>query len=439
MAALRHVRVGSKSRWINLLTYSGSSGNCSEAQTTENTFNTIQKRRFHPANVKGGHDTQSRNRLLGTGLRSSQCGVGPTWSVISALRYNSTEAAKVTGDSSGYILEPPKLPDVVDVTQTVNALGEPSLASMGLGSYWPPGLYQQGLEYIHVGFGLPWWEAIVLSTVVIRLASFPLMVLTQRVVTNNINNKPEMERLQTKLSEAKINGNFQEYALRQLEMKKFMKKTNTNPMSMMIPLLQMPIFLSVFMGLRKMAYYPVESMSTGGLLWFTDLTLSDPFYVLPVLTSAQLSFYTNLTNFLFCLQLGSEGVSSRSGSVASRYFMRAIPFIMAPIMMTFPAALNTYWFTSNVCGLVLASILRQKAIRKIFKIPPKLVHPKNPGEKKSVRLFLTDAWADSKRKRLAMNKQREKKDQFKKAGAGPLTKTYATDPTLKRKVQTKAL
>ena len=37
-----------------------------------------------------------------------------------------------------------------------------------------------------------------------------------------------------------------------------------------------------------MATVPVESMKTGGMLWFPDLTLSDPYMILPVLTSATL-------------------------------------------------------------------------------------------------------------------------------------------------------
>jgi len=35
-----------------------------------------------------------------------------------------------------------------------------------------------------------------------------------------------------------------------------------------------------------MADLPVESMTTGGLLWFTDLTITDPYYALPLLTAA---------------------------------------------------------------------------------------------------------------------------------------------------------
>lgn len=47
---------------------------------------------------------------------------------------------------------------------------------------------------------------------------------------------------------------------------------------------QLPVFLSVFIGVRQMANLPVESMKFGGVLWFTDLTIPDPYYALPLLT-----------------------------------------------------------------------------------------------------------------------------------------------------------
>jgi YidC/Oxa1 family membrane protein insertase len=41
----------------------------------------------------------------------------------------------------------------------------------------------------------------------------------------------------------------------------------------------------MFTGLRGMANLPLESMMHGGLFWFQDLTVPDPYYLLPLLTS----------------------------------------------------------------------------------------------------------------------------------------------------------
>lgn len=53
-------------------------------------------------------------------------------------------------------------------------------------------------------------------------------------------------------------------------------------------LLQVPIFLSVFGGLRGMANLPVESWKTGGALWFPDLTVPDPLFIIPALSAASI-------------------------------------------------------------------------------------------------------------------------------------------------------
>lgn len=55
--------------------------------------------------------------------------------------------------------------------------------------------------------------------------------------------------------------------------------------SILAPLVQIPLFISFFMALRKMCYLPVESLQTGGYLWFQDLTVFDPYFILPVICS----------------------------------------------------------------------------------------------------------------------------------------------------------
>lgn len=70
--------------------------------------------------------------------------------------FNSTSA----GNLMNAIPEPP-LPPVSE--QVLNALGEPSLSSLGLCGYWPSGWYQSLLETLHVSLDMPWWSAIAAS------------------------------------------------------------------------------------------------------------------------------------------------------------------------------------------------------------------------------------------------------------------------------------
>lgn len=60
------------------------------------------------------------------------------------------------------IPEPPPIPqDIVDeAINQLNALGEPTLESLGLGGYSPVGLVQHAFEMLHIYLGLDWWAAI---------------------------------------------------------------------------------------------------------------------------------------------------------------------------------------------------------------------------------------------------------------------------------------
>lgn len=64
---------------------------------------------------------------------------------------------------------------------------------------------------------------------------------------------------------------------------------------------QAPIFVSFFIALRKMAYLPVPSMQTGGMLWFPDLTAADPFYILPLAVTGTMFFILEVRQLLLNL------------------------------------------------------------------------------------------------------------------------------------------
>jgi YidC/Oxa1 family membrane protein insertase len=66
----------------------------------------------------------------------------------------------------GYIPDVPEVPipeSTGELIQQFNLLGEPTLASQGLGGMSPSGIVQTLLEHMHVALDLPWWGAIVVS------------------------------------------------------------------------------------------------------------------------------------------------------------------------------------------------------------------------------------------------------------------------------------
>ncbi|XP_059480019.1 mitochondrial inner membrane protein OXA1L [Neocloeon triangulifer] len=334
--------------------------------------------------------------------------------------------AEVTAESATDSI--PALPDLpVLEPEALNALGEATLASIGLGGWTPVGFLQNCLEYLHVDCSLPWWGAIMTGTLIARLLMFPLVVKAQQNAAKMNNNLPQMQVLQMKMSEARQSGNQLDAARYGQELMVFMREKQISPFkNMLVPLAQAPIFISFFVGLRKMANAPVESFHTGGMLWFTDLTVCDPYYILPVITSVTL---------WATIELGTDTAKLSSQNMhLMKYVLRAMPVIIFPFTMNFPAAILCYWMSSNLISLVQVGILKIPAVRDYCKIERLITHDPNslPRKEKGFVKGFKESWDNMKVTKEMEERARFNESQFQKYGEGPIPKTYKYDPTRQR-------
>lgn len=360
------------------------------------------------------------------------------YSSAGSVRFASTSDVAKTLPIVDNIPEPPPVPDSIavgDITEAVQSLaanGEPTFASLGLGGWSPVGIVQNCLEFLHISLDVPWWGAIMIGTVVVRLLMFPLVIVSQRNTAVMNNNLPEIQLLQTKMTQARQTGNQLEAARYAQEMMMFMKEKGLNPLkNVLVPLAQAPLFISFFMGLRGMANCPVESMMHGGLWWFTDLTVPDQFFILPLITSATM---------WATIELGVDGGRLDAQNMQlMRYFLRAIPLVMIPFTINFPGAILVYWCSTNFISLVQVSFLKIPAVREYFKIPKLLKHnPENlPIKKKGFVEGAKESWTNLKLSRDLADRQRVDEMIFTRAGQGPLQKTFKFDPTKVTKIQAK--
>lgn len=361
------------------------------------------------------------------------------YSSAGSVRFASTSDVGKTLPIVDNIPEPPPVPDsssfgdITEAVQSLAANGEPTFASLGLGGWGPVGIVQNCLEYLHISLDVPWWGAIMIGTVVVRLLMFPLVIVSQRNTAIMNNNLPEIQLLQTKMTQARQTGNQLEAARYAQEMMMFMKEKGLNPLkNVLVPLAQAPLFISFFMGLRGMANCPVESMMHGGLWWFTDLTVPDQFFILPLITSATM---------WATIELGVDGGRLEAQNMQlMRYFLKAIPIVMIPFTINFPGAILVYWCSTNFISLVQVSFLKIPAVREYFKIPKLLKHnPDNlPIKKKGFVEGAKESWTNLKLSRDLADRQRVDEMIFTRAGQGPLQKTYKFDPTKVTKIQAKA-
>lgn len=369
------------------------------------------------------HQAQRNTFVLGAaGLSLAEIPESLTAKTATVVDATKTDSAATVVDS---IPEPPAIPDAaLEALNQLNALGEPTFASLGLGGWTPVGMVQQCMEYLHVTLGIDWWAAIVIGTLVIRICMFPLVIMSQRNAAKMHNYMPQMQFLQMKMSEARQTGDAINAARYGHEMMAFMKEKGLSPFkNMLVPMAQAPVFISFFMGLRQMANVPVESLTHGGLFWFQDLTLPDQYFLLPIITS---------TTLWLTIELGTDGAKLSSQNMQiMKYVLRAIPVVIFPFTINFPGVILCYWVSSNFISLGQVAFLRIPKIRQYFKIEPMMKHkPEDlPTKPKGFREGLKDSWTNVKITKELEERRRLDEIQFQRAGKGPIQKTYKYDPT----------
>lgn len=219
---------------------------------------------------------------------------------ICSYRLHSTGSEPRDGNDPEMFRETPTFPpEWTDQTTTqlpletttstvANVISQtPEALTDTIGGYSPVGLLQSALDFAHTTLHMPWWTAIVSATVLIRVAMFPLAVSMQANAARIANINPQGQQLHAQLMHAKASGDKKTEAELGMKILTLYQENNCHPFKMFImPLIQLPVFISFLMALRGMAQLPVQSMTTGGMLWFLDLTVPDPTYALPVLACA---------------------------------------------------------------------------------------------------------------------------------------------------------
>ncbi|HBG09564.1 MAG: YidC/Oxa1 family membrane protein insertase [Limnochordia bacterium] len=166
--------------------------------------------------------------------------------------------------------------------------------------------------------------SIILSTVIVRLLLYPLMVSQTKNMAAVRRLQPELEKLQQKY------GNDKEKY--QQKMMELYKEHKINPLGGCLPMLvQLPILWAFF---RVLGSNALGEGATFLGLWV--LNQPDPYYILPILSA--------LTTYI------------QSRMTLSDPSQKAMLFVM-PIMigifsLSFPSGMVIYWITSNVFGIV---------------------------------------------------------------------------------------
>lgn len=172
-----------------------------------------------------------------------------------------------------------------------------------------------------------WGLAIICITLIVKGAMFPLTKIQYESMAKMRNLKPKIEELQ-----ARYKDDRQKMGPAMMEL---YRKEKVNPMGGCLPMLiQMPIFLALYWVFVE----SVELRHAPFMLWITDLSAQDPYYVLPVLFGISMFLMQKLTPMQVTDPLQQK-------------LMMWMPVAFSVFFLWFPSGLVLYWFVSNLISL----------------------------------------------------------------------------------------
>lgn len=191
----------------------------------------------------------------------------------------------------------------------------------------------------HVTFG-NWGLAIILMTVSLKLALFPLTWKSIKTTIAMRRLKPELDSLNKKFED--------DAQAKNLATMELWKKHGVNPFGGCLPqLVQMPVWFAMYTTLQT----AVEMYHTK-FLWFADMSVADKFYILPLL----LGGFMILQQRIVPQQPGMDPMQQKM-------MMWMLPVVFTVMMLFLPAALGVYMLTNSVLSIVQQLVVEKIAPR----------------------------------------------------------------------------
>ena len=165
--------------------------------------------------------------------------------------------------------------------------------------------------------------AIILLTCGIKLLFVPLQYKSYKSMQGMQKIQPKIKAVQDKFKEDRERLNR--------ELMKLYKEHKVNPVGGCLPMvLQMPVFISLF----NILYMTVDLRNAPFMLWITDLSIPDPFYVFPILMGASMVL--------------QQKMMPTTMDPTQAKMMMLLPVFLTFLFLNFPAGLVIYWLTNNV-------------------------------------------------------------------------------------------
>ena len=181
-------------------------------------------------------------------------------------------------------------------------------------------------------FVMNYGVAIIIMTLILRMAMWPLTRKSYVSMMAMQKMQPEMARIQ------KLYAN--DKARMQIEMMKLYQTHKTSPMSGCLPMLiQIPIFFALYKALLISV-----QMRSAHFLWISDLAAMDPYFILPILMGLTMWLQQKM-------QTPSVSGQANDAVAQTQKAMKWMPILFTVLFAWMPAGLVLYWTVSNIFGI----------------------------------------------------------------------------------------
>lgn len=181
-----------------------------------------------------------------------------------------------------------------------------------------------------------WGIAIIILTILINIVFLPLQIKGYLSAQKMQKIQPQMKALQEKFKEDK-------QAL-QRETMALMSKSGVNPVSGCLPLLpQIPVFFALDSCLR----HTFELRQSPFFFWIKDLTIHDPYFILPILMAVLMLGYQKM-------------IPMPSMDPTQAKMMKILPLVFSVFMVFYPSGLAIYVITNTVISMIRQAFLTHR-------------------------------------------------------------------------------
>jgi YidC/Oxa1 family membrane protein insertase len=181
------------------------------------------------------------------------------------------------------------------------------------------------LQWLHAFLGNWGWSIIVL-TVLIKAAFFPLSAASYKSMAKMRVLTPKLQKLKETYGDDRQRMNQ--------EMMELYKKEKVNPLGGCLPILvQIPVFIALYWVLLG----TVEMRGAPWLGWITDLSVMDPYFILPLIMGVTMLVQTKL--------------NPTPPDPMQAKIMMIMPIVFTGMFLFFPSGLVLYWTVNNLLSI----------------------------------------------------------------------------------------